>query len=334
MDTSQKTQGFSAQSIREIAFGFQKSRILLSAFELGIFSALEESQLSPKQVADSVGADTGATRRLMDALCILGFLKKRGENFLNTPSSYNFLAKQSKNYMAGLRHYTGLWKTWSALTDAVKKGSSPLVEDLAGNDQEWFKDFIAAMHDMAVTRSDEVIALLDLNGVKQLLDIGAGSGDYTAAFLKGKSGLSATIFDLPEVIPLAKGYLGQTGILDRVNFIEGDYMTDSFGGDYDLIFLSAIVHINSFKENQALIKRCAQSLNPRGQIVIQDFIMSESRLEPSFGTLFSLNMLVSTKSGDTYTQKEISSWMIDAGLSSVIIKNTEFGTGLIIGRKT
>jgi hypothetical protein len=49
--------------------------------------------------------------------------------------------------------------------------------------------------------------------------------------------------------------------------------------------------------------------------------------------MFSINMLVGTASGDTYTEGEIREWFESAGLSEVERKNTAFGTDLMIGIK-
>ena len=60
------------------------------------------------------------------------------------------------------------------------------------------------------------------------------------------------------------------------------------GREFDLVFLPAIIHGNSYDENRNLIRKASKALNPRGQVVIQDFIMDEDRTAPAFGTLFSL----------------------------------------------
>ena len=82
-----------------------------------------------------------------------------------------------------------------------------------------------------------------------------------------------------------------------------------------------------------LIKKCADSLNKNGMIVINDFVMNDDRTKPFHGALFSLNMLVGTANGDTYTEKEIREWFESAGLSNIERKNTSFGSDLMIAIK-
>ena len=61
--------------------------------------------------------------------------------------------------------------------------------------------------------------------------------------------------------------------------------------------------------------------------------MNDDRVTPHHGAIFSLNMLVGTESGDTYTENEMKEWMTSAGLSNIERKNTSYGSDLIIGTK-
>ncbi len=58
-------------SIRETAYAFQRSRILLTAHELGILSAVGGRPESSENVARKLGTDSRATDRLMNALDML-----------------------------------------------------------------------------------------------------------------------------------------------------------------------------------------------------------------------------------------------------------------------
>jgi SAM-dependent methyltransferase len=161
--------------------------------------------------------------------------------------------------------------------------------------------------------------------------VGGGSGAYAMAFVKARSNINAAVFDLPNVIPITRGYIEKEGLADKIKTIEGDYTVDPLGKGYDLIFLSAIIHSNSIEVNMKLLKKCLEALNPGGQVVIQDFIMDENRTTPLSGALFALNMLVSTEAGDTYTESEVRDWMTAAGLSSIKRIDTPFVTTLIYG---
>lgn len=327
-------ESLSPNVIREIAYRFQSSRILLTAFELGVFTALGDRKRSSSEIARALKTDPRATDRLMNALCAMELLAKKNGKFENTPVAFRFLVKGNPEFMAGIMHTVHLWDTWSTLTAAVRKGTSVAMRpEINSRGDTWLTAFIAAMHDRAAKQAPAVVAELDLSGVSRVLDVGGGSGAFAMAFVKAKEGVTATVFDLPNVLPLTKKYVKQAKLSGKVELQPGDYLTDDLGKGFDLVFLSAIIHSNSESENRKLIKKCARALNPNGRVVVQDFIMDDDRTAPLHGAFFALNMLVGTGSGDTYRESEVRSWMEEAGLSKVTRKETTFGVTQIIGKK-
>jgi len=320
------------EQIRSIAYAFQESRVLLTAHELGIFTALGGGKHTSAAVASLLGTDPRATDRLLNALCAMGLLEKENGRFSNSVAAAQCLVEGSPGYLGGLMHTVHLWDTWTTLTGAVHNGTSASQPGAPGGGEEWVSAFIAAMHDRAVRQAPAVVGQISLDGVARVLDVGGGSGAYAMAFVRAKPGLSAVVFDLPEVLTLTAAYVAKEGLSGRVSTVAGNYLRDDLGSDFDVVFLSAIVHSNSPAENAELIRKCARALRPGGCVVVQDFIMDEQRVTPSHGALFALNMLVGTEAGDTYTESEVSGWMIDAGLSGVSRQGTPFGTSQIVGR--
>jgi SAM-dependent methyltransferase len=331
--TSGGREPLSSQSVLELASAFQRSRVLLTAHELDLFTVLAEERRSSVEVARALGTDERATDRLMDALCAMGLLEKGDGRFSNTPLSARFLVRGKPEFMAGLTHTVHLWETWSTLTQAVRQGSSVVARPVGERGEKWLRAFIAAMHWRGGQHAREVVAMLDLSGVSRVLDVGGGSGVYAVAFVRARPGITAVVFDLPSVIPLTNEYIAQEGMSERVKTVMGDYEVDDLGHGFDLVFLSAILHSNSPGENRELLRKCTAGLNPGGQVVVQDFMIDEDRTGPPFAALFALNMLVGTESGDTYTESEVRAWMEAAGLSAIQRKDTDYGTGLMIGRR-
>lgn len=51
--------------------------------------------------------------------------------------------------------------------------------------------------------------------------------------------------------------------------------------------------------------------------MIQEFILDDSRAAPPFPALFSLNMLLGTEAGQSYSQTELSELMAQAGIKAI-----------------
>jgi predicted O-methyltransferase YrrM len=313
-------------TIREFAASFQKSRILLSGFELDIFTNIDESGTTNDQITNNLHLDKHGCERLLNALVSLGFLTKQNHLFFNTAESFTFLSKKSPDYLGGLMHSNHLLNTWSNLTQVVKTGISAHSTEINERGEEWLFPFINAMHDRAKKQAPQQIAIIDLSETESILDIGGGSGAYSMEFISKKPEIEVTVFDLPNVIPITRKFIEKEGFSNRINTHSGDYITDDLPKGFDLIFLSAIIHSNSLEINQDLIKKCFNSLNKNGKIVIQDWIMNNDRTQPTSGAIFAINMLVGTEAGDCFTEKEVTEMLNSAGFKN--ISGIEFETGL------
>jgi predicted O-methyltransferase YrrM len=322
-----------ADYIHQLARAFFRSRILLTAYELDVFTTLGEESKTSAEVAAALGTDARATDRLMNALAVLDLLEKEGDRFANAEAAARYLVAGKPEYMAGLGHTVNLWDSWSTLTGAVRAGTS-VFERPTGEAGERRTDFfIAAMHYGGSARAERLVALLEPEGMERVLDVGGGSGAYAMAFVRARDGITATVFDLPRVTPLTRSYIEEAGLSDKINVVEGDAVADELPRGYDLVFMSQLLHSNSPAENAALIANGAASLNPGGRLVIQDFVVDDGRTGPPQAVIFALNMLVNTAGGDTYAEAEIRGWMEAAGLAGVARVDTAFDTTLMIGAK-
>ncbi|MBR9978898.1 MAG: methyltransferase domain-containing protein [Bacteroidetes bacterium] len=310
---------------------YRSSRVLLTAVELGIFTALADGKRSSRDVAGELGLHVKGADRLMNALVAMGYLRKQDEHFLNTATTDRYLVRSRPDYLAGIAHSNQLWEYWSHLTEAVRDGTVTSRTDLAERGDSWAEPFIAAMHHRARAQAPGDVNLIDLHDVERVLDVGGGSAAYSMAMIAVKRDLHATVFDLPGVIPLTRRYIEEAGLAHRIATVAGDYHQDELPGGFDIVFLSAIVHSNARDENRRLIRKCAASLNPGGKVIVQDFIIDEDRVHPTNAALFALNMLVATEAGDTYTEAEVRSWMEEAGLTDVRREDTPSGSTQITG---
>jgi len=321
------------ERIWDIARSFQPSRVLLTAVELGVFGALGDEPRTSEVVAMKLKTDPRATDRLMNALVALGLLGKDGGMFRNTGDTLEALVPGRPGYVGGgLMHIAGLWKSWSTLTDAVRAGTSVYERD-ERNTEAHAEAFMAAMHSIASSQAQEIISHIDLSVVRRVLDVGGGSGAYSIGMCRAKPDLECVVFDQPPIVPITRAYVEQAGMSSRISTVVGDFNRNDLPVGFDLVFASHILHSNSPTQNAELMKKFYRALNPGGQVVVQEFVVDEDRTSPTPHALFSLNMLVGTEAGDTYTQREITAWLTDAGFADVQRIDPPTGTNLIIGWK-
>jgi SAM-dependent methyltransferase len=315
---------------------FQESRIFLTAAELDVFTLLAKNPMPAQEIANLLKVKVRGITILLDAVVSMGLLEKKEGKYYCAAEVAAMLSKESPTSMMPMvMMATGGWKRWSNLTDIIHHGKDTPRDGaelvLKANEQEVFS---GAMHAVAYRMAPGIVAAIKPGIAKKLLDIGGGAGSYTQAFLEASPGLTATIFDLPAVIHIAKQRLFATGLLNRINLVAGDFYKDELPTGHDLALLSAIIHQNSPEQNMELYKKVFRALFPGGRLVIRDHVMSPDHTQPVSGTLFAVNMLVVTSGGGTYSFNEIKLSLESAGFIKVrLIQPDERMSGLVEGFK-
>lgn len=305
----------SFSDLTETMHGFQESRVLLTAVELDVFTAVGHGATGA-EVSKKLQTNARATEVLLNALVALDALTKKDGTFYNTSETARYLVAGSPDYARpALMHTVHMFQSWATLTDCVRAGTAVVPPGVEKQDPQWTESFIAAMHSGAQGTAERLVRSVGVRGVRRLLDIGGGSGAYSIAFAKASPALHAEVLDLAAVVPIAQRHVAEAGLADRISTRIGDLTVDEFGKEYDLILLSAICHMLDPEQNQDLFRRCYRALVRGGRIVIRDFILEPDRTAPKWVALFAINMLVGTKSGSTYTEAEYKTWLTGAGFA-------------------
>ena len=321
------------EKLEAAARGFQLSRLILTAVELDLFSALLPEGAEAGSVAERLNTDLRATEMLLHALAAVGLLEKHGAIFRCAPFLKTALDRDSGRFLkAMLQHGVHLWETWSQLTETVRRGGPELPRAGFPISEKRLAEFIGAMHYFGLEQQAAFVEAIDWRGVRRVLDLGGGSGVFSIAFCRANPEIEATLFDQPAVITLAEKYVRDAGLLDRIHFRRGDMLEDDIGGGWDLVWLSNVIHSMGPEAVRALFHKVAGALHPGGRLVLRDFILEDDRIQPPGGALFALNMLVNTPSGRCYTRSELWQWLQDAGLENPRFRqvDTDTATRLLI----
>ena len=322
------------QSILELARNFMESRVLLTGAELNLFTLLASEPLSAEEVAFRTGANLRALTILLDALAAMELLVKREGRYSCPPAISSLLSEKGpESILPMVHHMAHVWQRWSNLTERVRGREEP-GKHAESQEANQITAFIGAMHAIAAKLAPGVVAAVNPGTARNLLDVGGASGTYTLAFLRAVPGMRATLFDKPEVIPIARRRLGEAAVLDRITLVGGDFYRDEFPSGHDLALISAIIHQNSRGENLDLYRKVFRGLVPGGRIIIRDHIMEPERTRPRDGAIFAVNMLVATRGGNTYTFEEIHTGLVQAGFVRIrLLQQGERMDGLVEGFK-
>jgi len=321
--------------VDRMASGYRACQILLTANRLGLFERLIEGPLDAEELSSRLDADQRGVRILCDALVAEGLLVREADGYRNGPLVEQFLLPGSPTSRVHSLHHTAkLYERWGRLHDAVVHGrpvpDEHLDPELIGNEAQ----FAQAMADIGRVSAAETSKVLDLEGVRRMLDIGGGPAIYAIEFARRHPELEVVVLDTESTLAVAKGNIRAAELQGRITCRAGNALEDDLEGPYDLIFLSNVVHIYSAAINQQLLGRCAAALEPGGRLAIKDFLLDEDRLNPPGGAVFAVNMLVSTEGGDCYTVAQVETWLAPLGLRLENLVDVATKSRLLVARKS
>ncbi|MFA5515217.1 MAG: methyltransferase [Desulfuromonadales bacterium] len=318
----------------QISGGYWQACALHAGVDLDIFTALAEKPLLAKMIAEEVGAEPRATEMLLHALTAMGLLDKRGEEFANTAAAGQYLSRKSDRYLGHIiRHHHHLMAGWAQLPAAVRSGK-PVRQGVVQADEERRESFLLGMFNLASQLAPILVPQIDIRGRNRLLDLGGGPGTYAIHFCRHNPQLQAVVYDLPTTRPFAEKTIARLGMADRILFQDGDFLRDGVDGRFDVAWLSHILHGESPEGCARIIARAVAALEPGGMILIHEFILADDMAGPLFPALFSLNMLLATESGQSYSGEQITGMLKAAGVHDIRRLQLDLPgeTGVIAGK--
>ena len=307
---------------------------LHAGVKLDVFTPLADGPLSVSQLAQIIHADERGLDMLLNALTAMDLLHKEEDTFRATNFSADYLSKTSDIYMGHIiMHHQNLVEGWSRLDEAVKSGAPVRRRSSHEAGDEELENFLMGMFNLASHLAPRVASNIDLSGRRRLLDLAGGPGTYAIHFCKQNPDLTAVIFDLPTTRPFAEKTVIRFGLSGRIAFSGGDIISDDIGTDYDVVWVSHLLHSEGPESSAAIVAKAAAALNTGGLLLIQEFILDDNRAAPLHPALFSLNMLVGTPAGQAYSHGELHDMMKGAGLSAIRRLEVDLpnGAGILAG---
>lgn len=310
------TPGPTPGALLGLSGGYWQACVLHAAAELDLFAALDPDPRPVADLARRTGAEPRALGMLLAALAAMGLARREEPGYAAPEEAVALLSSRSpRSVRPMILHHHYLMESWSRLPEALRTGR-PVAEP-GFPDPKKREAFLLGMLVNALAIAPALARDLDLSGRKSLLDLGGGPGTYAVHFCLAHPGLSATVLDLPSTRAVAEATIRRFGLEDRVRFHAADFAADPLPGPFDAAWLSHILHGEDPDTCQDVVDKAAQALAPGGLLLVHEFILDDTGDGPLFPALFSLNMLVQTRAGQSYTEGELRSMMTRAGLTGV-----------------
>jgi ubiquinone/menaquinone biosynthesis C-methylase UbiE len=281
-----------ATEVIDLSWAYRAGRLVQVAHGAGIFERLAAGRATAAAIARDRRLSAPMVARLLPALAAMGLVRRAGgEAWQLTPKAAATLVSSAPCYQGStLAHSANVWSFWNNLESAVRgrRGAWRYVEGEGGSPIRSHRDFILAMHDMAMAgRAAWLAERVNVKGRRKLMDVGGGPGSYAMALCERNPGLRATVFDLPKTVKIAREVIARLGMSGRVTTVAGDWNKDDFGRGNDVVLLSNIMHGANDKAEMKLAK-ARKSLVPGGLLIVQDFLMNAGKTGPPIPALFNV----------------------------------------------
>ena len=276
------------ETILKSALSFMESKLVLTSVELGLYDTLNNRKISALGISEILGLDTLKAVDFLDALLSLGFIRRENDGldalYFNTEASAKYLVSSSENYIGGMLIMSSkrLYKYWHDLPEALRTGKAQSEVKNNGKhlfetmyeDPEKLYDFCKAMQSLSRDNFRKFVELYDFEDTKTHLDIGGSLGVLCDEILKKNPELDCSSLDLPNVTKLAV----KERLNEKTNYIPGD-MFKSELQSYDSISLGLILHDWNLEDKKKILKRCYESLNEGGRLIVIENIIDDERRE-------------------------------------------------------
>jgi len=320
--------------IMQTATSFWASKVLLTAVEFDLFTALGEKAMTAKQLGDQLGIHPRGTYDFFDALVASGFLNREGDGssgkYKNTPNTTAFLNKNSPTYIGGMPEMLNarLFSFWNNLGEALKTGEpqneikingKPMFEELYA-DNARLGQFLDAMTGFQAANFQLLAEKFDFSQYTSVTDIGGALALLSRIVGGMHPHLMLNSFDLPPVGPLAQKHIDEADMKDRIKVTAGDFFVDAFP-KADVITMGNILHDWNLEKKKFLIKKAYDALPKGGALIAIENLIDDARRENLFGMLMSLNMLIEFGDAFDYTGQNFCDWCSEVGFERYEIIN-------------
>jgi ubiquinone/menaquinone biosynthesis C-methylase UbiE len=309
------------QRVTEDLWAAWRSRCLIAALELDVFTAIIRGNGSAERIATAIGASLRGTKRLLDALTGMQYLVKESDNY-RLPAELSHLPLMARGALWGYVHLVrNTWDLWERLPEAVQSGQSLVKEENGEMSEKIYSRLAESLflvhYEKARAAERQLRPRLGPH-IRRVLDVAAGSAVWSIPFAQALPDVRVTAIDLPGVLPVARNSTQRMGVASNYEFIAGDVRAINLGTDaYDLIILGQIMHDLGEEESLSLLKKVFIALRGTGMLLISESMPNDERTAPVFDLLFSLNLLLCTRDGDTFTRREYCEWLREAGFSEI-----------------
>jgi SAM-dependent methyltransferase len=307
--------------LQNISYGHKQAATLWAAIELDLFTAVSKGASHIDDIAKALGITQLNAERLVVACTALGLLEKEGDNYRNAPDCERFLVKGKPNYVGPWLLFSRRdFENWKDLASYLRAGGPPRKLGLYENlDEDMARKYHEATYSVGMGAGHRFAKDVDLTGRSLLLDLGGGSGCYCIAVAQRYPQIKAIVFDFEPVCKVAREFIAQWGLQDRITTHPGDFTSDPIPQGADVMLMASNLPQYSSAVIERVFRSAYNALSPGGEFHLIGEALNDSKTGPLGPALWGLHETMWGSEGRAHSEGEVKRYMENAGFIEVEI---------------
>lgn len=196
--------------------------------------------------------------------------------------------------------------------------------------EDWVQQLASIRHPNRIQWGKALASRYDFSSHRVLVDLGGASGGYCVGIRQANPHLRCIVFDLPEVVAVAREKLAEEGESEHIDTVGGSYFATERLPTGDVALLANTLHLWSPEEDRVILRKVWEALEPGGTVLVRESFF-EDDWTGSPEPIFDAFLLVGKEgqSGWQPSYAEMEAVVRDAGFEQV-----ERRKELVLGRKT
>jgi len=306
--------------LQNIAQSYGQSAALMAAVEIGVFTAISKGAGTYDEVAKAVDIHPTNAERLMLMLCAAGLLEKSDGRHRNAPDVERFLVEGEPGYMGPWISFTKpQWNEWGRLSEHMRVKSLKVMGSIETFTVADARRYHNATYSIGMGAGRRFVRQVDLSKRKRIMDIGGGSGAYCIAAARAHPAIRAVVLDLPVVCEVARDFIAENGVSDRVEALPCNFTRDPFPSNCDVAVMASNLPMYGREMIASVIRKAHDALLPGGEMHLIGETTNNERTGPWGPAYWGLGQAVVDSLGLAHSEADVIKYFREAGFKDVAV---------------
>lgn len=325
----------------DLVAGFVNAQVLFALVELDLLAELMAAPATADSLAARHRLEPHRMAALLNAAVALGLMETAGAAGYQT-SRLGAAAVGVPGLADMIRHHAVFYRDMAdpvallrgeAETELARfwpyvfGAQGPVPADVAARYSELMSESQGLV-------AEETLRVVDLSGIRRLMDVGGGTGAFLEAVGRAVPGPQLVLFDLPAVVPAATRRFESAGLGTRTEIVAGSFRDGALPAGADAVSLVRVLYDHADATVARLLEAVHAALPPGGRVIVSE-PMTGGNSPHRAGDVYFAFYCMAMRTGRARSPDEIAGALRAAGFEAVAPRPTArpFVTSVIEARK-